>query len=365
MKLQRIAAAAAVAACLAWNMLAQAPKDPLAPRSTGENTPIRPLHTVTLCTADVEAALRFYRDALGLRARGPLPVQSGERRVRRTLWGIAEDLGWEIYLLDRPAVPEAIRIRLIALDRETPYARNSWNPKQPGGFSLGFPTLDLHAWDREIRARGFDSLNPLAQYQVPREDGTLYGIHETVFKGPDFVHAVGISRRDGMPQLGPVDPRDGRGGPAYSGQVVENSDAVLDFYTRLLGLELRSDREWKSQGTKGALNVPDGTAFRFSILYAPGAATGHLLFLDFREPISLATGVAPRPPNRGLVMWSFPVRDAAETEKRLRAAGATIVGGPVILDSVDLGRHRALTVLAPNGFLVELFDGGPGKPFGP
>lgn len=365
MKLQRIAAAIAVAACLAWNMLAQAPRDPLAPRSTGEHAPIRPLNTVTICTADAGAALRFYRDALGMRARGPLPVRSEERSVRRKLWGIPEDLGWEMYLLDRPAVPEAIRIRVLALDRETPLVRNSWNPKQPGGFSLGFPTLDLHTWDREIRARGYDSLNPLAEYQVPRADGTLYGIHETVFKGPDFVHAVGISRRDGMPQLGPVDPHSGRGGPAYSGQVVENSDAVLDFYTRLLGLELRSDREWKSQGTKGALNVPDGSTFRFSIVYAPGASTGHLLFLDFREPASLSTAVPPRPPHRGLVMWSFPVRDAAAMEKSLRAAGANIVAGPVELAAADLGRHRALTVLAPNGFLVELFDGGPGKPFGP
>lgn len=365
MKLQRIAAAVAVAACLACNMLAQAPRDPLAPRSSGADAPIRPLHTATLCTADAAAALRFYRDAFGMRARGPVRISSDERRARSNLWGIPQDLGWELYLLDRPAVPEAVHIRLLVLDRETPQVRNGWNPKQPGGFSLGFPTLDLHAWDREIRALGYDSLNPLAQYQVPRADGTLYGIHETVFQGPDFVHAVGISRRDGMPQLGPVDARDGRGGPAYSGQVVENSDAVLDFYTRLLGLELRSDREWKSQGTQGALNVPEGTTFRFSILYAPGAATGHLLFLDFREPASLSTGVAPRPPNRGLVMWSFPVRDVAQMETRLRAAGATIVGGPVTLDSADLGHHRALTVLAPNGFMIELFDGGPGKPFGP
>ncbi|MBM3791026.1 MAG: extradiol dioxygenase [Acidobacteria bacterium] len=344
---------------------AQSTRDPLAPKTSGENALTRQLHTITICTRDLDRSLRFYRDALGLRASGPLPQPSETRRTQRALWGIPEGIDWQLYLFDRPGVPEAIRIRLLVLDRETPAVHRSWNPKEPGGLSLGFPTLDLHRWDREIRKLGFGSMNPLSEYQVPREDGTLYGIHETVFNGPDFVHAVGISRRDGMAQVGPVDPASGRGGPSYSAQVVEKSDQVLDFYVSLLGLELRSDREWRSQGSKGALGLPDGTAFRFSIVYAPGAAGGHLLFLDFREPASLSTGVPPRPPNRGLVMWSFPVRDVAAVEKQARRKGIEVVSGPVSCESPEMGPHRALTLLAPNGFLVELFDGGQGKPYAP
>ena len=64
---------------------------------------------------------------------------------------------------------------------------------------------------------------------------------------------------DGMPQLGPVDPATGRGGPIYSALIIENSDDVLAFYVDGLGLELRSDRQFKSSGSKGALGVPDGT----------------------------------------------------------------------------------------------------------
>ncbi len=106
--------------------------------------------------------------------------------------------------------------------------------------------------------------------------------------------------------------------------------------------------------------MPDGTVFRFSIVYAMGASHGHLLFIDFSGGALPGSGVAPRPPNRGLVAWTFPVRDLAEVERRAKDAAAPIVAGPVAYDSPSLGRHRALTVLTPNGFLIELFESADG-----
>jgi catechol 2,3-dioxygenase-like lactoylglutathione lyase family enzyme len=198
---------------------------------------------------------------------------------------------------------------------------------------------------------------PLSKYQIPRPDGTTYGIQETIFKAPDFMHSVTISRRDGMPQLGPVDPVTGRGGPIYSAHVIENSDDVLHFYVDVLGLELRSDRQFKSSGSKGALGVPDGTEFRFSIVYAEGATFGHLLFLDYQGRLGLPSpGIAWRPPNRGMTMWSFPVRDLDEMLTRLEAAGIEPFSPPIAYSSPSLGHHRSMTVIDPSGYMVELFQ---------
>lgn len=331
--------------------------DALAPKTTGEDRPIHPLHTVTLCTADLDGTLRFYRDGLGLTARGPIELDEATRAAQRELWQIPAEIGWDLYILERPAADDTIQVRVLLLDRETPLIHASWDSRELGPFSMGFPTLELIPWDEELRAMGYESMLPLTQYQVPRADETMYGIHETIFKAPDFVHAVGISRRDGMPQLGPVDPETGRGGPAYSAQMVENSEEVIGFYTDVLGLELRSDRRFKSGGSKGALGVPDGTYFRFAILYAEGARTKQLLFVDYEGDLALpGPGVPPRPPHRGLAMWTFPVRDLDEMLGRLTEAGIEPVAGPVETTSPTLGHHRALTVLAPNGFLVELFQ---------
>ncbi len=331
--------------------------DALAPPTTGENAPIRQLHTATLCTTDLEAIRAFYGDGLGLSIRGPIEVDPEVRDVQRTLWDIPDDIGWELYIMDRPTVPGTIQVRVLLLDKETPLIHTTWNPQEPGPFSMGFSTEDLDAWDPELRAKGYESLMPLSRYQIPRPDGTTYGIHETIFNAPDFMHSVTISRRDGMPQLGPVDPTTGRGGPIYSALIIENSNEVLAFYVDVLGLELRSDRQFKSSGSKGALGVPDGTEFRFSIVYAEGATFGHLLFLDYQGRLGLPSpGIAPRPPNRGMAMWTFPVRDMAEMEQRLAENGLTPVSGPVQYTSPTLGPHLSMTVLDPTGYMVELFQ---------
>lgn len=331
--------------------------DALAPTTSDEDAVTKQLHTTTLCTTDLETIRAFYVDGLGLRMRGPIELDPAVRETQRSLWGIPEDIGWELYIMDRPAVPGTIQVRVLLLDRETPSIHTTWNPQEPGPFSMGFSTLDLPGWDPELRGKGWESLMPMASYQIPRPDGTSYTIHETIFNAPDFMHSVGISRGDGMTQLGPVDPATGRGGPIYSAHVIENSDDVLRFYVDVLGMELRSDRQFKSSGSKGALGVPDGTEFRFSIVYAHGATFGHLLFLDFQGRLGLPSpGIDWRPPNRGMAMWSFPVRDIDEIGERLTAAGIEPFSPPVAYESPSLGRHKSMTVLDPNGFMVELFQ---------
>jgi len=336
--------------------LANEPKDPLAPSTSGEDALTLQLHTATLITNDLDEIRHFYVQGLGLTLEGPIAVKEEIRKIQRRLWGIPNDINWKLYRLHRPTVAETVQVRLLVLDRETPRIHTTWDAREPGPFSLGFPANELELWDRDIRKMGFESMNPMSRYEVPRPDGSKYGMHETIWKAPDFMHTVTLSRRDGMPQLGPVDSRTGRGGPVYSAQSIENSDRVLAFYTEVLGLELRSDREWKSHGSTGALAVPDGTIFRFSIVYAPGASHGHLLFIDFREDAMPASGIAPRPPHRGLAGWTFPVRDIEEVARRAKAAEIEILAGPVTYDSPLLGAHRTLTVVAPNGFLVELFE---------
>jgi catechol 2,3-dioxygenase-like lactoylglutathione lyase family enzyme len=331
------------------------PVDPLAPRTSAADAATGPLHTATISTGDLDGTLRLYRDGLGMRVRGPLTVSDAARRMQNTLWGMAPAQTWTMYLLDRPGVGAAVRVRLLVFEEPRPAVRATWDPREPGPFTLGFPTANLPELDARLRRLGFDSLAPMEQSQIPRPDGTKYGLQESVFKGPDRVHAVGVSRLDGMPQLGPVDAATGHGGPAYSAQVVVDSEKVVRFYCDVLGMELRSDREWKS-GPTSAIGLPAGTPFRLALIYSPGASTGQLLLMDFRDGAAKPSGASPRPPNRGLGIYTFEVKSLDATAAKLRAAGAGVIAGPIRYDSPDLGLCRAMTVLAPNGVIVELFE---------
>ena len=329
--------------------------DSLDPLTDGADRLVGPLRAATICTADFDAHRLFFVDGMGMTLDGPVRQSDRDRAACRERWGITDDVSWDHYHLSRPDVPETATIRLLALDRVTPSVHTSWSPHAVGPFSLGFPTADLEPLDARVRKLSFGALNPMSRYEVPRPDGSAYGIHETIFGAPDFLHAVGVSRRDGMEQLGPTDA-EGHGGPAYTAYCTDDSDALIAFFEDVLSWELRSDREWESTGETGAMQNPEGTVFRFSILYAKGARTGHVLFVHFRTLTPKPAATPPRPPNRGLTMWTFAARDLDEVAGRARVHGATVVHGPTPASDPLWGDARALTLLTPDGFAVEVYE---------
>ena len=159
-----------------------------------------------------------------------------------------------------------------------------------------------------------------------------------------------------MPPLGEVDPATGMGGPAYSAQIIRDTEASLRFYTELLGLELRAGRVWESAGTDGALNVPDGTMFKFSLVYAPGATSGHLLFVEYLNQPQIEPQVAPRPPHLGMGMWSFEVKDLDAVISRAVEQEYDHFRGLLTYEHPLLGMIHSITFLDPDGFLVEIYQ---------
>ncbi|MEM9487935.1 MAG: VOC family protein [Myxococcota bacterium] len=320
-------------------------RDHLAPTSRAENARTKALHTITVFTADAGPHLAFFGRALGLKVIGPVTESLATRTARRQLWGLPDEIDWRLYRLGRFDVPGVLNLHLVELTTETPHSRTTRDRRQPGPYAIGFPADELVSWEREVRALGYRATTAeMMRYPIPTPDGGQYEMHETIFEAPDNLHAVLLSRQ-GMSQPGSLDPRTGRGGPAYATLVVRDSDAMIRFFVEVLGLELRSDREW-GKGEK---------AYRFAILYAMGASSGHLLLLDYRDH-SLAPAVPPRPPHRGMAVLSFPVRDIDETRTRLRHAGITPMPETVSYMHPEVGEVRAIGVHAPNGALIELFE---------
>ena len=331
----------------------QKDNDALAPKSKPQEALTKQLFSVAIATTSLEENLLFYRDGMGLSVSGPLKLSEKTKRIQRKLWDIPKDIDWDLYILERPQVPTSIKIRLMVLNKPTPTIHKSWNSMELGPFSLGFPNTRQEILDKRIRRLGFGSQAPLQNYKVNRPDGTKYNVFETIFNGPDFVKGVGIFRGDGMNQLSPIDEKNGMGGPGYSAQIIDNSDEVIDFYVNVLGMELRADRVWT---TSGALGAPKGTQYRFALIYAKGSTHGHLLFVDYKNAESIDPGIPPKIPNRGLGMWTFPVRDLDEVYRRAVAKKIRILHKPKVYESPLLGRKRVMTMLAPNGYLVELFE---------
>jgi catechol 2,3-dioxygenase-like lactoylglutathione lyase family enzyme len=322
-------------------------RDALAPKSSVQDALASPLRRVVISTNSLAESLLFYRDAMGLSVDGPKKLSKHERARRVLAWQLNKDEPWQLYRLYRAGVSDAVEIELVLFARTQAPIHRSWSALVQGPLSLGFPNNDQVQHDQVVRSFGFGARNNLEIYPVPRPDGSQYRIEETIFNAPDFVHAVGIHRADGQSQLGPLDAK-GLGGPAYSAMVVADAAKMIAFMTDVLGWEVRSDRQWKSAGSKGALNVPDGTEFRFAILYAKGASTGHVLLLQYLNAQTEPPAAAPEVPNRGIGMWVMHTKALAQIRRNAEKFGSKVL-------RINPGtQQESLLVSAPNGFKILL-----------
>ena len=313
------------------------------------------LHTATLSTNNLEGIRAFYVKGMGMTLDGPIELSDVQLSTQRKLWDLPEELSYDFYHLYRKEVPSLIQIRVLVFKEEQSYIHQSYKSLELGPFSLGFPNLDQRALDSKLEALGIEAMAPMQEGSIPRPDGSEYRYWESIYKGPDFVHCVGIERGDGVPQLTPCDPISKLGGPGYSAQVLKNSDHFLSFLIDVLDLELRADRTWEAS-PGSALGIEEGVPFRFALVYAKGTAQNHFLFLDFKESETIDPGVPPRIPNSGLGAWTLETRDINQVKSNAQKFGTKIISGPTEYTSPIFGEASIMSMLAPNGFIIEVFE---------
>jgi diaminopimelate decarboxylase len=128
-------------------------------------------------------------------------------------------------------------------------------------------------------------------------------------------------------------------------------DASLDFYTGLLGIELRGRGE--AQGGEFAITGIEDPRVRWADLMLDDGRV--LELIEFVEP--RGTPHRPQPNDAGATHVSLRVGDALAVHKRLRQAGAEPRSEPVTIEAPgDWNGSRAFYVGDPDGVTVELIE---------
>lgn len=315
---------------------------------------------VTHVTGEAAATRHFYRDMMAMADVSDRAMPAAGQALQRQLWGLDGQARWSEQLYERPGLPQVPRVRVLAMDPPGPVIRPGMDVLREGGLSVGFAVRNRAEMEQCVargEALGIGTTAGITTIEFRRPDGSPYEALETHFTAPDEVYGLGVGRPEDLPPVGPIEPGQMIGGPAYSAQVVNHADDDVAFYRDVLGFEVRRDVDLTSSGPAGGLGLEAGTVMRFLQLYAPGSETGYLVMLDFRGAGRPQAGPV-RPPGRGVAMWTFPTDDLPAVLARCREAGIRVLAGPVALDSPLLGPHRAATVLTPHGFLVELVQSG-------
>ncbi len=330
--------------------------DPFKTQGDPDAALVGALYMTTLVAAEADTSRRFFGDALKMRLSFDGVPDEATATAQRRLWNLPPSRRWRELRFDRPGVPGAIQVRVLVMDGGASI-RPDMQARLLGGLSLGLPVADQKRLERQVGKLGVMSTAGITSMNMPRGDGGTYRVEEIHYRGPENLYALGVWREPPLIPVGAIDPTAGVGGPAYSGMVVVNSDREIEFYQRVLGWELRRDIELTTSGPQGGLALPAGTRYRFLQLFAPGAITGYLVMLDFKDS-NIANPVVPRMPNRGLVAWTFETRDLDAVMKRIADypdARATLLSRPVeIADGA--ARRRVASVLTPSGLLLEIME---------
>ena len=330
--------------------------NPLAPGKKKGDALVGPLAAATVVTADMDRCRSFYSELMGLEpALDHLPEAT--RAPLSRLWGLEEESGWEHILYQQPGNTDMPYLRVIGVGGGHPEVRPGMNALLEGGLAVGFACSDMEKLIAESDRMGFGTVAGVTRIPLHRPDGTPYDALETHLRAPDGTYVLGIARPPDLAPICPISEGTLTGGPAYSSQVINNGQRSLDFYTEVLGYEVRRDIDLPSEGPAGGLlDVPPGSNMRFLQVFAPGSESKYLVFLDWYD--TGADAVAPsRPPNRGMVMWSFMTTDLDKVLQRASDFGAELLCEPLTVDArpVAMASRRA-TLAAPNGFAIELVE---------
>ncbi len=312
------------------------------------------LNTATLCTVDIAGYKKFYGDIMQMNMIGPIAMPSEQKIIQKTFWNIPEHIDYDLYHFTRSAVPSLIQLRVLHLKNDTPHIHNSYNSYELGSFSLGFPTSDAKAFDKRLKSQGIDTMAPMQVGDIVRADGVPGQYIETIYKGPDFLHCVGIERVN-IPQLAPCDPNSEFCGPGYSALVVKNGDREIEFFTKVLDYYTLYDQIWKTS-PGSALGIAEGTPYRFTGYYAQGSKQNYIISLEFQEGSEIDTGISTCPPNQGLGMYSFFVRSVDDVIQRAKDHDMTIISTPRLINDPIIGEGKACVLQSPGGMYFELFE---------
>lgn len=331
-------------------------EDIFVPKSKPGDALVGPLHTVTYVTSSGDDVERIFTQGYGLDAVERSEPRDGELRSLNAYLGFEPEHGWSATAYAMAGAGRNVQIRALALHQDTPLVRPTYEGLYKGGATMSFPIADLRAHERRMAKLGVESTMGVKELEFTSPEGETYVSAEIVYKAPDNVFVMGVTRPSVFVPVGPLDPETGIGGPAYSARCVSEADATLDFFTEVLGYEVRRDMALAVEGPS-AINLPEGTEERFMQAFAPGAATGYAIFMDHGEATKKAVENFG-PPNRGIVMWSFPTRDLDEVHARAQRAGSDIVHAPERRASPFLPAGRTLLLRDPDGFPIELFEAG-------
>ena len=316
------------------------------------------LSTVIIGSENIETALRFYRDFIGMDVVEGFDLEGPAFEMH---WQLPAGTRAEAVLLQASDCAFGQVLLLNFKDAAAQRIRQREDRSFVGLFNLNFYVDNVIAVAADHKEHGFDLWSQPVMPETPSDQGQVV---EVLFEGPDGVvmnlvqlvggdetTIIGNLRADvqahGMTRTGftPV---------ATSAHIVADAEPAIEFYRDVLGMTAIMDVVMSSPETNEVLQRPKDGRTRFTLM------SGNHMFgkVAVSNPVNYDVPSLvdkAMPPSIGYFGQSFVVNDLNQTIDKATEIGVSVFSPPTEIRVPGLGDRQAVVMRCPgSSALIEL-----------
>jgi glyoxylase I family protein len=299
------------------------------------------LERVSISVADMNEALKYYRDYAGLAVKADEELSAAE---------IENICG----------LPPTARARAVTLSNDIQSTLVELVEFRPSGKPIRskLPDYDIGLYDiafsiegegtlfKELGQRGYRFVGPPHTYNP-------FGnkVRETILAFPDNMHIAHLERIPDPVVEKPVKFLR----MADCAQIVPGMDEAVKFYCGLLGLDLQMRMDLPPGMVDAVLGLPKDTQIVMAFINRKDSAAVACEFMEIKAPKG-SVAEAAKPPNLGVYMITFRVDGLGQMLEKVKAAGYVVGAGPFEIERKLWGKVKMAVVKGPGGTLVGLYQ---------
>lgn len=312
---------------------------------------IRGFQEVILSVRDLEMSSQFYQNITGWEE-----VWSGDTNSDQILfWGLPKNTRCQEVVLANPGVPTGY-MRLIAFEEidQRPIRSSSQTWDTGGIYDIDLRATNLEATFKELQGLGWSGYNDPQRYEFGEFD-----VKEVLMRGPDDVVLAIIERI--QPPLEGFSFMKKLSHVFNSSQIVKNMEESKSFYTDVLGFKVYVEHCLTgSEHDQNLFGMPKNLyntiERKICILHPEGINAGSVELIQLDGAVGNDFAPHAIPPNLGLLLLRFPIRNIEKFEQHLRQHHEVNRSNITLVDIAPYGRCKCLAIKSPDGALLEFLE---------
>lgn len=223
-----------------------------------------------------------------------------------------------------------------------------------GIFDINLRTHHMDVTYKELQDNGWNGISDPLRYTF-----NIYDVSEVLMKGPDGI-VIAFMQRFAPPLVG-FDHMKKTSRIFNSSVIVRNMEASYDFFINKLGFNMffqtpGLDRKAGHNVIGIPPNINKDVTVPIDIVRPDPDHFGSIEYLHTNELVGKDCSPMAKPPNLGILMYRFPVRDANTYAETLKKRGLTLNSEVQKLRIEPYGNMKVFSVLSPDGVWIEFIE---------